>query len=369
MVWQVLSRKPLGRRAWYRAQFNSFTHHLVSGDGSLGVVPSAETIQSLHLPAIPNTGGEQHQSENLSTVAPFASILPFLTALPGTADLQEKPDAKPSRYLIEKGLPTIPTRLAEKTWNLEFVEMEELLPAPRSLRLVEHGRQAASLQESLVGAFSQFQAIQHQKSQRRVQDVMTWVRCFTLYVAVMAKKKTDMIPCMVAHLHTVLKLHQKAPQSVAWLEYDIQFRMEMAAREDRVWTGGDPWQYVACLPGPSTAQDPFDLAEQAIPQQQKPSQPPLPPSVPTQQIRETILGKGGRPLDSTAAKAPAGGKPPTKKPKKSGTCRLFNRAPGGCPYGGECVFTHRCSNCGVMDEHGLLACPRLPGPPQGSSMY
>lgn len=107
--------------------------------------------------------------------------------------------------------------------------MEEFLPAPRSLRLAEQGKPAPSLQESLVGVFNQFQAIQSQRTQRRVLDVITWMRCFTLYIAVMAKQRTDMVQCMVAHLHTVLKLHQKAPKSVAWLEYDIQFCMEMAA--------------------------------------------------------------------------------------------------------------------------------------------
>ena len=80
-----------------------------------------------------------------------------------------------------------------------------------------------------------------QKGQRRVLDIMTWVRCFSLYVAVMAKKFPEMIPSMVAHLHTVLRLHQKASNKSEWLEYDIQFRMELAASEDRSWTCDDPW--------------------------------------------------------------------------------------------------------------------------------
>ena len=53
-----------------------------------------------------------------------------------------------------------------------------------------------------------------------------------------AKKKGEMVPCMVSHLHTVLKLFQKAPGSMAWLEYDTQFRMEMAASEVRTWIHG-----------------------------------------------------------------------------------------------------------------------------------
>ena len=103
--------------------------------------------------------------------------------------------------------------------------MEEFLQAPRSLQLAEQGKSASTLQERMVGALNQFQAIQGQKGQHRVTDIMTWVRCFTLYIAVMAKKSAQMIPCMVAHLHTSLWLHQKASHKLAWLEYDIQFQM------------------------------------------------------------------------------------------------------------------------------------------------
>ena len=60
----------------------------------------------------------------------------------------DKVELKPSRYLVEKGLPTLPMKLVEKVGNLEYVDMEEF---PRSLRIAEHGRSSASLQEGLAG--------------------------------------------------------------------------------------------------------------------------------------------------------------------------------------------------------------------------
>jgi hypothetical protein len=111
-----------------------------------------------------------------------------------------------------------------------------------------------------VGAFSQYQALQQHKSQRWVV-VGTWTRCFTLYIAVPSKKAADMVPSMVAHLHTVLRLQQKASHQLAGSEYDIQFRMELAASADRAWTSGDPWQYVSCLPGPQPTNDPYEVSE------------------------------------------------------------------------------------------------------------
>jgi len=172
---------------------------------------------------------------------------------------------KPARYLVAKGLPTLPTKLVEKVWNLEFVEMEEFLPTPRALRIAEQGNPASSLQESLIGALSHFQALPHHKSQWQVMDLDTWVRCFMLYMAVISKRAAEMVPSMVAHLHTVLCLHQGGPQQLAQLEYDIQFQMEMAALADRAWTCGDPWQYISCLPSQGRPADPFHTSELGVP--------------------------------------------------------------------------------------------------------
>ena len=187
-----------------------------------------------------------------------AALLPWLSALPGNVDQSSMAKSKPSRYLVSKGLPTLPLKLVEKAWNLDYVDMEEFLPAPRALRLAEQGRASTSLQESLVGAFSEFQA---QQQQRRVTDRFTWIRCFTIYVAVLSKKAADMVPSMLAHLHTVIRLQQNSGNQLAWLEYDIQFRMELAASAHRAWTCGDPWQYISCLPGSRTTNDPFETSE------------------------------------------------------------------------------------------------------------
>ena len=60
------------------------------------------------------------------------------------------------------------------------MDMEEFLPAPRSLCMAEQDK-PVSLQESLVGAFSQFQVIQQRKPKRQVLDIMTWVRYFSVH--------------------------------------------------------------------------------------------------------------------------------------------------------------------------------------------
>ena len=323
----------------------------------LGTVPPAGILSTLGLQSIPGEQGEQHQPEAaMATSNPLAAIIPLLTALPGVAESPEMTETKSARYLVAKGLPTLPSKVVENAWNWEYVDMEEFLPAPRSLRIAEMGKPVPSLQESLVGAFSHFQALQHhQKAQRRELDIVTWARCFSLYVAVMAKRRPEMVVGMVTHLHAVLRLHQKAPLNQAWREYDIQFRMEAAASE-KTWACGDPWQFITCLPGLGSGMDPFDVSESATPSWSA-----------VDSLQSVLLPRTGTSSPSTPAslgKRPAtttddlrGLSPQSKRTKKLGLCQLFNRAPGGCPYGDECCFTHRCSNCGVWVKHGRSTCP------------
>ena len=96
-------------------------------------------------------------------------------------------------------------------------------------------------------------------------DLDTWVSCFMLYMAMLSKRAAEMVPNMVAHLHTVLHLHQRGLQQLTRLEYDIQFWMEMAASADLAWMCGDPRQYISCLPGQGRPTDPFDTSELGSP--------------------------------------------------------------------------------------------------------
>ena len=90
----------------------------------------------------------------------------------------------------------------QKIWDLEFVEMEEFLPTNRTVQALDQFT-PESLRDGVLGALHQFQ---QQQEGCRVADIMTWTCCFSLYVAVMAKRRTELVPPMIAHLHAVLKL-------------------------------------------------------------------------------------------------------------------------------------------------------------------
>ena len=230
------------------------------------------------------------------------------------------------QYLAASGLPTIPNKLAQRIWELEFIEMEEFLPTNKAIQALEL---AGTTEGEVRGVFHQLQ-----QQARRVTDLITWVRCFTLYIAVMSQKRPELVAPMTAHLHMVIKLHGRG--GLDWFHYDWKARRETCAMGPAEWGRCDPRQLL-CSSGGGVMEDPFD---------------PLPEGVPA--------GSGV----GTPAVTPVKTRQPSFQPRSSagsarkqgGVCRLFNRAPAGCSYGDQCIFVHRCTICRRTD-HGRRNCP------------
>ena len=97
----------------------------------LGSLPPLTAVGGLGLATSEETPPNQPETGAVGT-NPFAAILPLLTSLPGSMEHADKAVAKLAQYLAAKGLPTLPMKLVEKVWNLDYVDMEEFLPTPRS---------------------------------------------------------------------------------------------------------------------------------------------------------------------------------------------------------------------------------------------
>ena len=240
-----------------------------------------------------------------------------------------KPSVTKSHFLPAPGLPTISNKLAQKIWDLEFVEMEEFLPNNKAIQAMEN---PVSIQEGIVGALQQLQ-----QPNKRVMDILTWIRCFSLYIAVMAAKRHDLVAPMTSHMHTVMRL-QAMYGGMSWIQYDWRSRREMNAEGVESWQKRDPWQLLSCLPGTTRMEDCFTLHTD------------LPG--PVQQVKQQPGSGGIYPMSSKGQFfTPAG-----RRRRVNRVCPLFNKSRAGCHYGDECIFGHRCSVC-KKEDHGKYACP------------
>ena len=76
----------------------------------------------------------------------------------------------------------------------------------------------------------------------------------------MAKRRAELVPPMIAHLHAVVKLQQSLG-GMAWLQCDWKARREMNA-VGITWETRDPWQLLSCVAGKGIMDDPFDTSPQ-----------------------------------------------------------------------------------------------------------
>ena len=116
---------------------------------------------------------------------------------------EDKGGAISQHVLAAPGLPTVSRKLAQRIWALEFTEMKEFLSTNKVVQSLESG-------DGTPGSSGT-----HSQS-KQVADIITWVRCFSLYLAVMAQKRANIVAPMVSHLHAVIKLHQSV-LGMAWL--------------------------------------------------------------------------------------------------------------------------------------------------------
>ena len=196
-----------------------------------------------------------------------------LEATRGTGS-DKRTGEKSQLFLAAAGLPcTVTQKLAQRIWDLDFIEMEEFLPSNRVVQALE------------VSGLAREGTVYQLPQSRKVTEITSWIRCFTLYVAVMSSRRPELVAPMVAHLHTVIKLEQSMG-GLGWLQYDWRARKELCAAGSTTWGKQDPWQLLACLPHASTSLDPFDV----IPQDLMSSQPPARGGAP---VRGRTAGSSG----------------------------------------------------------------------------
>ena len=213
----------------------------------IGVLPSSQQLEK---------AGIQVENPMIETEnQPFVEDQPVVinSGVPSA----KTSEGRPQLFLAASGLPTVPLKLAQRIWELDFVEMEEFLPSNRTVQALEISGLA---REGTV-----FQVPQA----HRVADMTSWIWCFTLYVAVMAKQKPDLVALMLAHLHTVIKV-ELSDGGLTWLQYDWKTRKELCAAGSLAWGKQDPWQLLACIPHNFTVQDLFDVTPQDIRSRQPP---------------------------------------------------------------------------------------------------
>ena len=119
---------------------------------------------------------------------------------------------------IGEGMPPIPARLATKIRQWEFVEMGELLPEFWARQKDdEEGRDRGARQS------------------RKVTEVLTWVQCYSSFVAVLAPSEPQAVPELMAYLNLIVRASQDY-EGLGCVRYDSAFRRQAALTGNKKWS-------------------------------------------------------------------------------------------------------------------------------------
>ena len=240
--------------------------------------------------------------------------------------------SKLPKVWVGDGLPAIPRRTYEKILRWEFVDMAELQPVGELEKL------SAEPDPHRFVILPGLEVTQARK--KPIRDVLTWVQCFNIYIAVVAKKHSDMVPEMLAYMLIVLRA-QREYEEPAWRLYDEAFRDKAAATGNRKWSQIDTHIYNQIFTGRARKRVLCTHCSTATHETEEC------PTVQPRRKRRVEEANFGR-----LEEIPKG---------RKGICWDFND--GACRYGDKCRFRHICSEC--AGRHPRVSCRRASAPKKG----
>lgn len=186
-------------------------------------MPNAEDIAD-----VPILSSLQYTSSSPAATA----ILPSaLATVPATNNHQlsgshNSPMVSGSAFRFSTTAPPIPAKLANKVRSLQFVDLKDFLPDNisvfRSMEKLD-SPQIASFPTSARPKF------------REVNSLLTWVTCFSTYVAILASSHPHLVQSRLAYMSIIIREARKNGGD-GWKAYDTIFRQNAAEDPTADWS-------------------------------------------------------------------------------------------------------------------------------------
>ena len=289
------------------------------------VLPSAAT----------STGLDAIQQLPQAGLSSFPSRLPPVSSPP-------LPVAQSLGLILSPALQPIPARLVRRIQSGEFVEMRDLLSDNVALH-----DQLEAVHGPLLAAHTPASL---RPRLREVPSLVSWVFCFTAYMAV--QTRDPVTRDQLAYCRLIIR-EALRHGGMGWLDYDRYFRSQAAIDRSRRWNILLPDLQASTVLGQRTGGGVFcnlcrgvdhTVASCALSCMQQPSIPPPAPTATSVQIgtgRRSVLSASSW-TRSTRSVTPI--------------CSSWNM--GTCSYPGRCSYRHICATC--QRRHQACDCPETP---------
>jgi len=128
----------------------------------------------------------------------------------------------PLPVLISSGLPPVPAKLVKKIHDGSFVKMAELLTTTLISPHYEANDHTAS----------------HRKTPKQVTDIMDWIQCFGMYVAIVSLKNPRRIPNLIGYQNLIIQSYIDSHEG-HWIIYDRRFCLKASTTTIPEWSAID----------------------------------------------------------------------------------------------------------------------------------
>ena len=205
----------------YLNWLHRYAHPLATGNpmqglAGLGVMPPNADLPAL-LPALTGPPAQ----------APTPPALP-INAIPLS---QPMSDAQAGLYL-GAGIVPIPANLARKIWNLEYVELSQLLP---EAWLFEDQPRNHCCEKK-------------QTRKAEIKSIFVWLQAYGTLVSVLCHRFPGKIAQLMAYQATIVRCYSDF-EGDGWMAYDRAFRRQMAAVRSLDWSELNSTLYNLCFAG------------------------------------------------------------------------------------------------------------------------
>ena len=120
--------------------------------------------------------------------------------------------------LLSNSLPPVPTKLVKMVKQGLCMEMAELSPSYLNSAEVNTGNQPVS-----------------RKPLPKVLDIVEWVQCFGIYMAIVSRSKPKRIADLIGYQSLIIAASQNCREG-SWAMYDRRFHLKASASHNEQWS-------------------------------------------------------------------------------------------------------------------------------------
>ena len=236
---------------------------------------------------------------------------------------------------IGNGLPPVPKKLVARIQAGEYIDMAELLPDRLGIS---------------AGAITKDDKQNNKPKRRQVTNILEWIQCFGIYMAVLTLKHPDRIQDLLGYQALIVEACMEY-NCEAWLGYDRRFRQNAAASVSTVWAKIDATLWNKAFTGQARAQRCqycFSLTHKSE----------------DCDWADTPSTSGASKLASTTPTPII--RKPIPQSRQTRVCYAWNHSPeAACPFP-NCAYQHICLYCAndnqiTRKDHKALHCRRRRG--------